>query len=92
MLNKLKDVAGKGLDAAKDRVQEKREQAQREQVELKERLAKMDAEGTPYCPKCYSTSLSANKRGWNLTTGFIGAGKIVVTCLKCGHKFKPGKR
>lgn len=88
MFNKIKDIAGKGLDIAK----EKREAKKREQEELKAKLAKMDEEGTPYCPKCYSTALSANKRGWKLTTGFIGSGKIILTCMKCGHKFKPRKR
>lgn len=42
------------------------------------------------CPKCGSTQLHADKRGWNMTTGFIGSGKIFITCLKCGKKFKPG--
>jgi len=60
-------------------------------AELKERIEQMDRDGIAYCPKCYSTNLSANKRGWKLTTGFIGSSKVIVTCLKCGHKFKPGK-
>jgi predicted nucleic-acid-binding Zn-ribbon protein len=42
------------------------------------------------CPKCQSTQVHAEKRGWSLTTGMIGAGKIVLTCLNCGHKYKPG--
>ena len=24
-------------------------------------------------------------------TGFIGSGKVKITCLKCGHKFSPGR-
>lgn len=55
------------------------------------------------CPKCGSTSLSANKKGYGLGKGVVGAavlgpygllagglgsGKIIVTCLNCGHKFK----
>jgi len=43
------------------------------------------------CPKCGSTTSHAEKRGWSLWTGFIGSGKILITCLKCGHKFKPGE-
>ncbi len=85
--NSAKELAEKGLEAAK----EKKEQKQIEKQELKERIAEMDREGTAYCPKCYSTNLSANKRGWKMTTGFIGSGKVIVTCLKCGNKFKPGK-
>ena len=50
------------------------------------------ADETPVtCPKCGSTQIHAEKRGWNLLTGFIGSGQIVLTCLKCGHKFKPGQ-
>lgn len=43
------------------------------------------------CPKCRSNQVHAEKRGWSLTTGMIGASKIVLTCLKCGTKFKPGE-
>lgn len=43
------------------------------------------------CPKCGSTQVHAEKRGWSAMTGFIGSGKIVLTCLKCGNKFKPGE-
>lgn len=43
------------------------------------------------CPKCGSTQVHAGKRGWNIWTGAIGSSKIVITCLKCGHKFKPGE-
>ena len=56
------------------------------------------------CPRCGSTSLTANKRGFGigkatvgtlalglvpgLLIGNVGAKKIEVTCLKCGKKFK----
>ena len=58
------------------------------------------------CPKCGSTQLTANKKGFGLGKaaiggiltggigllgGFIGSGKVVITCLKCGHSWKPGK-
>jgi hypothetical protein len=70
--------------------------------ELKERLAQYDRGGIPYCPKCHSTTLSANKKGFGigkavignaligpigLIAGNIGAQKVRVTCLKCGHQF-----
>jgi len=42
------------------------------------------------CTKCGSTQIHAEKRGWKMTTGFIGSGKIYITCLKCGNKFRPG--
>lgn len=56
------------------------------------------------CPRCGSTSLSANKKGFGvgratvgtlafglvpgLLIGSAGSKKIEVTCLKCGKKFK----
>ena len=43
------------------------------------------------CPKCGSTSISTVNRGYSLLTGFIGSGKPVNVCQKCGHKWRPGK-
>lgn len=57
------------------------------------------------CPKCGSTQISANKKGFSgkkaaagvvltggvgLLAGTIGSGKIVITCLSCGHSYKAG--
>lgn len=73
----------------------------------KERVRQMDRDGIVYCPKCHSTSLSANKKGFGvgkaivgagllgpfgLTAGNLGSGKVKVTCLNCGHQFKPGRK
>ncbi len=59
-----------------------------------------------YCPNCGSSHLVANKKGFGvgkavtgavltggigLLAGFIGSGKVKVTCLKCGHKSFPGE-
>lgn len=58
-----------------------------------------------HCPKCNSTQITANKKGFSagkavagailtggigLAAGAIGSGKVVITCLACGHQFKPG--
>lgn len=58
------------------------------------------------CPKCKSTSITANKKGFSLVKGALGVAtvgvygvvaaghgknKVIVTCLKCGHKWKAGK-
>lgn len=58
-----------------------------------------------YCPKCGSSQLTANKKGFGagkaltgailtggvgLLAGFIGSGKVKVTCLKCGTKMNAG--
>jgi len=59
------------------------------------------------CPKCGSNQLSANKKGFSgkkavagavltggigLLAGTIGSNKIIITCLNCGHQFKPGDK
>jgi len=59
------------------------------------------------CPKCRSTQITAGKKGFSLgkaaaggiatggiglLAGFIGSGKVRVTCLKCGHSWTAGKR
>lgn len=55
------------------------------------------------CPICNSNRIVANKKGYSagkgllgvaltggigLLAGFIGSGKIKITCLKCGHSWK----
>lgn len=57
------------------------------------------------CPKCGSTQLTANKKGFSagkalggavltggigLLAGGIGSDNIIITCLACGNQFKPG--
>jgi predicted RNA-binding Zn-ribbon protein involved in translation (DUF1610 family) len=58
------------------------------------------------CPKCGSTQIVANKKGFSgtkavagavltggigLLAGTIGSNKIRITCLSCGNQFKPGE-
>lgn len=43
------------------------------------------------CPSCRSTQIHAEKRGWNIVSGLLGSSKIVLTCIKCGHRFAPGQ-
>ena len=69
----------------------------------KQRIAENNANGVACCPKCGSTSLSANKKGFGigkavvgaaltggigLAAGNIGTKKVWVTCLSCGHRWK----
>lgn len=74
--------------------------------EREARIQKLEEEGIAYCSKCLSTSLTANKKGFGigkaiigasinpigLVAGNIGAKKVRVTCLKCGHQFWAGKK
>lgn len=58
------------------------------------------------CPKCGSTQLTSNKKGFSggkavagavltggigLLAGTIGSGNVEITCLKCGTRFKAGE-
>lgn len=69
----------------------------------KERIKENKANAVACCPKCGSASLSANKKGFGVgkaavgvfavgvlgaAAGGIGSGKVVVTCLNCGHRWK----
>lgn len=74
--------------------------------QAKQRIAENKANGVACCPKCGSTSLSAHKKGFGvgkavvgvaltggigLAAGNIGAKKVRITCLNCGHQFWAGK-
>lgn len=71
------------------------------------RRTELETSGQVYCPKCLSTSISANQKGFGfgraaigaafglnvgLIVGGIGAKKVICTCLKCGYQWKPGKK
>ena len=43
----------------------------------------------PKCPKCGSTDIGVTNRGYSLMWGFIGSGKPMNVCKKCGYKWKP---
>ena len=100
------DLAGEKMEQRKEEKQEKKKQEIEDKQQLTQRIKEMDKEGTVYCPKCYSTNITANKRGFKfgraivagtltlgvgLLTGAAGKDKIEVTCLKCGHTWKAGK-
>jgi predicted RNA-binding Zn-ribbon protein involved in translation (DUF1610 family) len=70
------------------------------------RIAKKAESNVPTCPKCGSTSLTANKKGFGvgkavvggliagpigLAAGGIGSKKVRITCLNCGHDWIAGK-
>jgi DNA-directed RNA polymerase subunit RPC12/RpoP len=58
------------------------------------------------CPRCGSTQITANKKGFSgkkavagavltggigLLAGTIGSKKVIITCLSCGKEFRPGQ-
>lgn len=62
----------------------------RTQVQQQESMKQVQSSSNQItCPRCGSTNVSTGARGYSLVTGFIGAGKTVNRCGKCGHKWKP---
>lgn len=44
-----------------------------------------------HCINCGSTQVHAEKRGYSfLWGGIFGSSQIIITCLMCGQKFRPG--
>lgn len=42
-----------------------------------------------FCPKCGCTDIGVANRGFSIIMGFIGSGKSMNVCKKCGYKWKP---
>lgn len=107
-----KEVRGKGQGFWQQVVEQGREINQQKELQKaaqpkplskKERIKESKANGVACCPKCGSTSLSANKKGFGIGKAVIGAyvagpiglvagnihsKKVWVTCLNCGHRWK----
>ena len=82
--------------------------AMKEQRLVRERKEQAAAAGVACCPRCGSTSLALNKKGFGggkatagmfLTGGLGGAvagtygmNKMKITCLNCGYEYKPGRK
>lgn len=79
------------FDSLKNRLEEVNEVKDANGETRAERRERLEKSNEVFCPKCLSTDVSGNKRGWKLTTGMIGMNKVMVTCLKCGNKWKAGK-
>lgn len=82
------------LEEAQRQTEQQRQQLQLQQKQYDKMMK---------CPRCGSTSLSGNKKGYGIGKGIVGAailgplglvaenigsGKVVITCMKCGHKFR----
>lgn len=106
----LRTDTGMGLAEAKQVIDElfDGESATYQPVMSKaQKKAELKKSGQVYCPKCLSTSVSANQKGFGLVRGALGAmvgldvgmiagsvgsKKIICTCLKCGYQWKAGKK
>jgi len=88
------------------RLQEEQKNIQQKQLREQQKIRKQQEKEYKHmkkCPRCGSTSLSANKKGFGigkavvgaaitanplgLVAGNLGAKKVRVTCLKCGKQF-----
>lgn len=47
---------------------------------------KVNSEGKVICPHCGSTNIQVVKRGWKVTTGFLGSSKNERVCVNCMKK------
>lgn len=119
----VKDMAMLAKDKLANKISEKREQKKEQKLiekQLKkenkiaekqyekERIKDLKQNKVAYCPKCKSTSLTADKKGYGIGKGVVGAAvvgnplglvagnlgskKVKVTCLNCGYKFTPGQK
>lgn len=95
------------LRAEKEELRNEFIASENQKIIIKSRKQEAMENGEACCPKCGSTSLTANKKGFGLikgATGVVVAGpigaifaghgknKVIVTCLSCGKQFKPGKK
>ena len=68
-----------------------REAEKKHEEELANFVERADARNCVHCPKCNCTDIGVANRGYSLIWGFIGSGKSMNVCKKCGHKWKPNK-
>lgn len=92
-------------------IEKKREKARQEfevmRTRMEEATVRQTSPPVPTCPKCGSTSITANQKGFGvgkavvgaalagsigLVAGNVGAKKVRITCLNCGHQWMAGKK
>ena len=91
------------FDSVKNKLKENHQNFLDKLEQDKQKKQEMDEQGIPYCPKCLSTSLRADKKGGSIVKGLVGGAvlgpvgllaggigrnKIDLNCLKCGNKFR----
>lgn len=88
------------LQIQQQELEEARKQTEQQRKQLD--IQQQQYDSMMKCPRCGSTSLSGNKKGYGigkgvvgaalfgpigLVAGNLGAGKVKITCMKCGYKF-----
>jgi DNA-directed RNA polymerase subunit RPC12/RpoP len=53
-----------------------------------EETAALQPDAPRQCPRCGSTQIHAGRRGFSFLLGIFGMNRIILTCLKCGHRFE----
>lgn len=96
--------SGMKLRDAKNLVENAYETFKYNPTPAEQRIEYNKQNGIACCPKCGSTSITANKKGFGigkavagaqlignpigLVAGNKGAKKVIATCLNCGHRWK----
>ena len=70
-----------------DREEWERRRQRQEQVMAESRAREIEKANNITCPHCGSTHYTVMKRGWKVTTGFLGSSKVIRVCDNCMKKF-----
>ncbi len=66
-----------------------------------EKREQLEVANLAFCPKCLSTSISAQRRGYNskrallmhgVQYGMLGMNRVQCICMKCGHTWRPSNK
>lgn len=105
ILAQLQSFRQRKQEILEEREQQKAERQKREEALQQSLQVKHDPDAEIRCPKCGSSQLTANTKGYGagkavvgtiafgplgLLGGFIGSKKILITCLRCGNSWTPG--
>ena len=70
---------------------QRKEKEEKQKQETMLRIKQSQYNSVPTCPRCGSHSIATVNRGYSIVWGFIGSGKPMNVCQKCGRKWKPGQ-
>ena len=91
MALKEKDIIEYELKMSQFRAQvQQKENAKKQDQQRTQQSTPSHSDSAVTCPKCGSTSIQTNNRGFSFFTGFVGSGSPRNVCQKCGFKWKPG--